>query len=628
MNKMSMWIKIAALLYAGLFLAACPTGTEAEAEAEKDSMLTIVNSSSYTIRDVKWMGNVVKDDFGDVTLQERGASGSARVQSGSDYLYFILFYNGEGGSGAMNLRTRDRITVSGGTAFTLNDATIVMPVGYEDNTGPLKDIVGFMPPDEYTPPVSYTTSLKIKNESTCTISDIKWQNQSAAPSTLEPGSSGTIYLSEGASGYIYFKKVFSSSGGTNPTLDCRTQAVVTVEAEEAGEFTFTDNTIAVEINDTANVQQPLGTIARKVTALTIKNQSSSALASVAWQGIAFAPNEDENSFAIGATVTKEVGAGSVYIYFTKVLNSSGGANSTLDCRTQSNVEVETGKTKEFVFTDDTVVVDINDTANVQPLGTIAKKITALAIKNQSFSDLVSVEWQGIAFVSNTIENSLTIGNTVKNEVEAGTGYIFFKRKSNPAFARTSEMVTIGAKEAVEFVFTDNTEIVEANNPGNTGTLKDMTTSVVFFDDAEGDEQNYAERKGSAYYAERKDLPYSDSYNTNYNYFYPPYTGTGKSIALGGITDAKLRLSLTLERRAKVSFRFANKDYQNYTTGAAFSIDGDEKAAWQGDHNWAYQEYTLEAGSHDLVWTKHGRYGNYSYSYSYLSLDNILVYYIE
>jgi hypothetical protein len=260
---------------------------------------------------------------------------------------------------------------------------------------------------------------------------------------------------------------------------------------------------------------------------------------------------------------------------------------------------------------------------------------SLTIKNQSFSDLVSVEWQGASFASNAVENSLAVGNTVTKEVEAGTGYIFFKRKSNPAFARTKEVVTVAEGGAVDFVFTDNTLIVEANNPDNTGTLKEMKTTVVFFDNAEGDVQGYAERKGSAYYAEKNDLPYKSSTLT---YFHPPYTGTGKSIALGGITDAKLRLTLNLEQKAKLSFWYANKDYENRTHGAMFSIDGTEKATWQGDYNWSNQEYTLEAGSHEIVWTKHGYSaitgrdnigGSYTnLYYTYLSLDNILVYYTE
>jgi hypothetical protein len=253
---------------------------------------------------------------------------------------------------------------------------------------------------------------------------------------------------------------------------------------------------------------------------------------------------------------------------------------------------------------------------------------ALTIKNQSFSELLNVEWQGAAFASNTIENSIAIGNTVKKEVDAGSGYIFFKRKSNPAFARTRDIVTIGENEVVEFIFTDNTLIVEANNPDNTGTLKNMQTTVVFFDDAEGEIQNYAERRGSVYYAKKNDLPYSayDDYKT---LFHPPYTGSGKSIALGGVDDAKLRLTLNLERRAKLSFWYANKEIDTYTNGAKFFIDetgdGDEIAVWEGDYNWSKQEYTLEAGSHELIWTKDG----YAIAaYAYFSLDNILVFYIE
>jgi hypothetical protein len=66
------------------------------------------------------------------------------------------------------------------------------------------------------------------------------------------------------------------------------------------------------------------------------------------------------------------------------------------------------------------------------------------------------------------------GSSVTNEVSPGTGYIFFKRKQNPAIARTKEVITINESSTYEFVFTDNTLIVEANNPDNTGTLNDMT----------------------------------------------------------------------------------------------------------------------------------------------------------
>jgi hypothetical protein len=183
-------------------------------------------------------------------------------------------------------------------------------------------------------------------------------------------------------------------------------------------------------------------------------------------------------------------------------------------------------------------------------------------------------------------------------------------------------VDIAKDGKAEFVFADNTLIVEANNPDNTGTLKNMKTTVLFFDDAEGELQGYAERRSSAYYAGIGDLPaYSAPSDASAFHYYPPYAG--KSIALGGAVDARLSLSLNLDRKAKLSFWYANKDQG--TNGGAVLIDGTQKAAWQGDYNWAYREYPLEAGIREIVWTKDG---TASSRYSYLSLDNILVIYTE
>jgi hypothetical protein len=305
--------------------------------------------------------------------------------------------------------------------------------------------------------------------------------------------------------------------------------------------------------------------------------------------------------------------GSGYLYFTRE------GTVVMNLRTKEKITVSDDTT--FTLIDAAMVVDTADEGNTGSLSAIAPaNNTTLTVKNQSFSDLLQVQWQGVGFASNAVEDAVPAGNTVTKTVNPGSGYIYFKRKLTPVFARTQEVVTVTG--GTEFVFTDTTLIAEVNNPANTGTLKDMPTTVVFFDDAEGELQGYAERKGSAYYAVSSDLPVYST-NSNYNFFHPPYTGTGKSIALGGYDDAKLRLSLTLGRKAKLSFRYANKDYN--TNGGVLFIDGTEEAAWKGDYNWSYQEYTLEAGSHDIIWTKDGYYSG---CYSYLSLDDILVVYIE
>ncbi|MDR1058117.1 MAG: hypothetical protein LBL43_01090 [Treponema sp.] len=218
----------------------------------------------------------------------------------------------------------------------------------------------------------------------------------------------------------------------------------------------------------------------------------------------------------------------------------------------------------------------------------------LTIKNQSFSDLLDVQWQGVTFEENSVENSILTGHSVTRGVSSGSGYIFFKRKSNPAFARTKEVVTLGESGAEEFVFIDNTLIVEANNPDNTGTLKDMITTVAFYDDAEGEILPYAERINAMYYND------GNSYKGD------------NLIALG--SSARLKLILELDRKAELSFWFKNSSGGS----GALSIDGTQKAEWPGSYNWSYQKYPLEAGVCEIVWT----------STNLLSLDNILVVYTE
>jgi hypothetical protein len=361
----------------------------------------------------------------------------------------------------------------------------------------------------------------------------------------------------------------------------------------------------------------------KSNLLTIYNGSHFAVGNIKWKDNVIKRDYD-NSLSLGGydSGVARVQSGSGYLYFTRE------GSSAINLRTRDEITVS-GPTS-FSLNEDTLVVDAANDKNTGSLmdimpgaGTGANTLT---IKNQSFSDLLNVEWQGTGFASNTIENSVTIGNTVTKTVQPGSGYIYFKRKSNPASARTKDIITIADGGTAEFTFTDNTLIVEAYNPDNTGTLKDMATTVVFFDNAEGEIQPYAERKSSAYYSKESDLPqYSGS---NFQYYQPPYTGTGKSIAVGGDADSKLRLSLTLARRAKLSFRYANKSYDTTNIGA-ISIDGTQKASWTGDYNWSFLEYPLEAGTREIEWTKHGNVtANYSRRNSYLSLDDILVVYTE
>jgi len=250
--------------------------------------------------------------------------------------------------------------------------------------------------------------------------------------------------------------------------------------------------------------------------------------------------------------------------------------------------------------------------------------TTLKINNQSFTEIADVTWNNVSFAENRYVNSIRSGNNVKKNVKAGGSYIFFKRKSSPITARTRDVIIVESGKNSEFVFTDETVIIEVNNTANTGTLKDLKNTVVWWDDAEGEMQPYYEaRSFVGYYRTYSDLNGSSS--SNYYNFHSPIRGQ-KAIAVGGTNTALLHLKITLERNAKLSFWYANRFAG--TAGTIFSINGVTQRTWTTGVNWSFMEVALKPGVNDLIWEKKDGYYNSDASYYYLSLDDILIYYTE
>ena len=253
--------------------------------------------------------------------------------------------------------------------------------------------------------------------------------------------------------------------------------------------------------------------------------------------------------------------------------------------------------------------------------------TSLTIKNESFTEITNVIWQNITFSGNQYDNSIKSGTTVNKSVQPGAGYIFFKRKSNPIIARTKEFVVVGDNQKQTVVFQDNTLIVEVNNSNNTGLLNGLQSTVVWYDDAEGEILPYYSRQDFVgyYNSSGGGLLYPS------NHFCLVKNGF-KSIAIGGTNDAKLHLRLNLDRNAKLSFWFANK--KNGTEGTIFSINDVEKAKWTTDIDWSFITFDLEPGENNLIWEKKDGYisgttgGTTTGSYYYFSMDDLLIYYTE
>ena len=250
-----------------------------------------------------------------------------------------------------------------------------------------------------------------------------------------------------------------------------------------------------------------------------------------------------------------------------------------------------------------------------------EKTATLTIKNESFTEITDVIWQNVSFANNKYEKSIKPGTTVTKDVQSGGGYIFFKRKSNPITARTRDLVIVGSEKNINFVFLDSTVIIEVNNPNNNGTLGALQSTVVFWDDAEGEMQPYYLKQSVVeYYSKRILNDYS---------CYEPKNGE-KSIRIGGTNTALLHLKINLTKKAKLSFWYANKNYSTY--GTTFSINGVQKANWVTNIDWSFITFDLQTGENNLIWAKKdgNRYNTSSgfYNYYYLSLDDILIYYTE
>lgn len=103
------------------------------------------------------------------------------------------------------------------------------------------------------------------------------------------------------------------------------------------------------------------------TTLTIRNQSFSDLSEVSWNNNVFEENSLENSINMGRSVTKNVSSGIGYIYFKR-------DTGAVFARTDEVITVTEGDNIEFTFTDNTIILEKNNTNNKGTLSSLESKI--------------------------------------------------------------------------------------------------------------------------------------------------------------------------------------------------------------------------------------------------------------
>jgi len=224
--------------------------------------------------------------------------------------------------------------------------------------------------------------------------------------------------------------------------------------------------------------------------------------------------------------------------------------------------------------------------------------TTLKMNNQSLTEITDVIWQNVSFANNQYENSIKPSTNVTNTVQAGAGYIFFKRKTNPITARTNDMVVVEDGKNIEFTFTDNTVIVEVNNTDNNGTLGALQSTVVWWDDAEGDY-----------------LPYTQRTNASYSTTSPRYGQ--KCIAL--TSSGELGFNISLGKKAKLSFWHRATSVGTDLYQPILNINSVETKRWTNNNEWSFFECFIDAGNTTIQFRSTG---------ANLFLDDILIYYTE
>ena len=185
------------------------------------------------------------------------------------------------------------------------------------------------------------------------------------------------------------------------------------------------------------------------TTLTIRNESSHEITDVLWNNVLFSARPGMDSIDPGTSATMNVQPGVGFIRFNS-------PSSPLNFRTSEPVLVEEGERREFVFLNNTVVVDENNVSDT--LNAAVTRRTTLTIRNDSSFAVTHVNWNNVNFTTGT--NSLNPGANVTRDVQAGSGFVRIRPRLNPFSLRIDQQVIVTEGQRKELVILNDTAIVK------------------------------------------------------------------------------------------------------------------------------------------------------------------------
>ena len=221
------------------------------------------------------------------------------------------------------------------------------------------------------------------------------------------------------------------------------------------------------------------------TKLRIKNESSYEIVDALWQNISFTDlNNDADKYA-GTWYSDNIPE----LIITRTNNNGGSwtmiANQpdtlmgtwVLDSDEMITLTTVSRDAWKAMFSNNRLIVSFT-TGKPQSLG----------------------ELNTVTFRNMNLNNVIKPGNSVIKNVEVNSGYIYFRMYpwgtrayASPFWAnyvfinvRTNDLVISEKDESMEFIFTNNTLVVDVDDPGNTGTLN---TILAAYEDPIKDHDN-------------------------------------------------------------------------------------------------------------------------------------------
>lgn len=311
------------------------------------------------------------------------------------------------------------------------------------------------------------TVLIIKNESSFSIKDIKYNNQTATflGSFLQTGENCTIQFAEKANGYVYFTLYDKAK---NISFQVKTNTTITVEKTKTETFVITDNTLVIQTGQT----HPIKILSLMNPAiLKVYNETSWDIIEISYGG-----KTHKNTLAVGKEWETSFGDTMQQELKLKLLKKKD--NTTVSLTLKDIVSVEIGKTKEVRITNTTLAVQEGKT-EPEEIRHLLGGCTLTVINESSAESISNISCGEVTHTASIQQNAsckLELQDSLDDYLifYVKTKYVTFKVK-------TDAKITVKSKEEKTITIDNTMDVIVLAlkyDDGETPTEGDDLTKVL------------------------------------------------------------------------------------------------------------------------------------------------------